>query len=112
MFNLVTWSAIMAGIVVHTIAAICQKTAAQQATRRRMVAFFVLSLAIGFFHPVSTAIAMRGNHPNLVIAAKGGLGGMFFLIVINRVFKEKLAVRQWLAMFVIMAGTLLLQLAA
>lgn len=109
MLNPITWLAIVGAIVARTVAAVIYKIAAQQPSRNRVVLFFLLGLAAGFFNPVCVAIAMRGNNPNLIIAAMGGLGGAFFVIVINRVFKERLSRQQWLAIAIIFAGTILLR---
>ena len=110
MFDAVTWLAMGGSLIAHTLAAIFFKIAAQQNTRKRILGYFIFGNCVGFFNPLCLTIALRGNHPNLVMAGMGGVGAAFFVIVLNRVFKERLTPRQWAALGIIMAGTILLQL--
>ena len=109
MFDLVTWLAMIGAILFHTLAAIFFKISAQQNSRRRILSYFVLGNAIGFFNPLCLTIAMSGNNPNLVIAMLGVLGGVFFNAVLNWVFKVGMTRRQWAAILIMIAGGVMLR---
>jgi len=104
----VVWLAMTVAVIAHTLAAICFKTAAQQ-KGRLILKYFLIGNIIGFLGPLCTAIALRNNNPNLVLATMEGIGGVFFVVVLNRVFNERLTGRQWLSIFVLIFGTVLLQ---
>jgi len=109
MLHPLTWLALFGAVSAHTGAAICFKKAAQR-TGRHAIAIFVLGNAIGFINPILKTIALRNNHPNVIFAIMGGLGGIFFIIVINWVFRGRLTRFQWFAILIIILGSMLLQL--
>ncbi len=108
MFHLVTWLAIAGAIVAHTGAAIFFKISAQS-KGRAIIGYFVLGNAIGFFNPLCSTIALHNNNPGLVYALMAGVGGVFFVVVLNRVFEERLGRWQWTGILVVLLGTFLLQ---
>lgn len=112
MLDAITWLALTGSMVAHTAAAICFKISAQQSLRKKIVGYFVLGNAIGFFNPVCMAIALKDNNANVVLATMGAVGGIFFIVVLNRVFNERLTLKQWLAIGVCLLGSLILQIPA
>jgi len=112
MFDLVTWLAMSGAIFFHTLAAIFFKISAQQNSRKRILSYFILGNAIGFFNPLCLTIAMSGNNPNLVVAMMGVLGGIFFYAVLNWVFKAGMSRRQWAAISIMVAGGVMLKLSS
>lgn len=103
------WLAMFGAIAAHTGAAICFKKAAQRSGSSAL-AIFVLGNAIGFLNPVLKTIALRNNNPNVIFAIMGGAGGIFFIFVINWFFRGRLTRFQWLAILIIILGSVLLQL--
>ncbi len=111
MFDVLTWVAVVGAILAHTGAAVLFKMAAQR-ERWNALLFFTLGNGVGFFNPLCVTIAMRDNSPNLIYAVMNGVGGVFFVLVLNWVFKGVLSPSQWIGVFIIVLGTLLLQLYA
>ena len=104
-----TWLAMFGAVSAHTGAAIFYKKAAQNSGIRALVVF-VLANAIGLMNPIFKTMALRNNNPNVIFAIMGGLGGIFFIFVINWVFRGRLTRFQWFAMLIIILGSILLQI--
>lgn len=111
MFNLLTWLAMAGAVVSRTLAAICF-TKAAQFKGRTLAGWFVLGNVVGVGYPICTTLALHGNHPNLVFATMAGFGGIFFALTIDRVFADRLSARQWMAILIIVAATMVLQIPA
>lgn len=102
----------MTGAVLsRTLAAVFYKVAAQH-SGRTLVAYFTAGLVVGILYPICTTLALYGNHPNLVFATMAGLGGIVFVVVMDRVFRGQLSARQWLGIALIVVSTVVLQLPA
>ena len=108
-FDLRTIVAMIGAAIAHTGAAVCFKLAAQ-AKGRRIFLLFATGNLIGLGHMLCRAEALKGNDPKIVIAVISAFIGVVFVITMNRVFKEKLSLYQWLGIVVVMAGTLWLVL--
>ncbi len=106
-FDARTLLAIFGAVVAHTISVIFFKFAAE-AKGRRILILFGTGITIGLGHMICLMFALKGNDPKLVTAVMGSMMGVITTITLNRVFKERLSIYQWLGIVVLMIGTSIL----
>jgi len=107
-FTLINTAA-LAGAIATWIGGDVLLTFASGETGFTKLVFFIAALVAGIINPAFLTVVLKDNNPNIVYATFGGIGSVLLYWTLGVIFGKPFTFWHWIAIAVVIAGTILLQ---